>query len=130
MSNVVTRRITRDKLALFLRGPDGKPLHELIKAFENLFHDVAVTIPDETGGNAGEIEAAALDSSAARSDAGTALALVSALQAFVDLQSLAPTATEHPAEPHVCDGCAQLAALREEVAELRSQIRAIQITPA
>lgn len=128
MATILTRRVTRDKLALFLKAPDGRPNHELIKAFENLFYDVGETIPGEIGEGADQIDAEALNGGAARVEAGAALALALAVGRLADVLASAPAQTPQVIPQALCD-CTQVLALREEIAVLRAQIQALQIAP-
>lgn len=127
MATVTTRRITRDKLAQFLKGPDGRPSLELIRAFEGLFEDVSQTIPGEIDIGTELIQSAELSGGAARAEAGVAMALALSMQSRLDLAASAPVRYEHAPVKHLCDGCAQIHALREEVAVLRAQVRSLQI---
>jgi len=68
---VLTRKITRNKLAEFLDN------HELIKAFENLTQDVGTTLPDAIGTNTDAI-------AESQATADTALAASVAARAIAD----------------------------------------------
>lgn len=146
----LTRRITRDKLALFLKKSDGRPNHELIKAFENLMEDTiqnGEALPVEIADLRRLIQESSLDGGAARIDAMAALAVAVAVQGLADalasaplpqqdfpwqgndLSSTAPTAWSIVPKSCECDTSAQLQAIREEVALLRSQIQALQLAP-
>lgn len=147
----LTRRITRDKLALFLKDSDGRPNHELIKAFENLMEDTiqnGEALPVEIEDLRRLIQESALDGGAARIDAMAALAIAIAAQnlaaavavsptqqpdvsrsSAIDLLSLAPPALSPCAIACECDTSAQLQSVREEVALLRSQVQALQAAP-
>lgn len=142
---VLTRRITRDKLAAVFKT------HELIKAFENLTEDtiqIGTSLPSEIEALRGLLQDEALGSGAARVDAMAALAISVAVQSLADALATAPIpqpafqnadaidllSAEPPASPIAatsceCDTAAQLQAIREEVALLRSQIQALQLAP-
>lgn len=148
---VLTRRITRDKLALFLKDANGRPSHELIKAFENLTEDTIQTgeaLPIEIANLRGLIEEESLNSGAGRADAMAALTIAIAVQNLADVLASAPV--QQPDLLHAghgdflctapmfhssdglscgCDTSSRLESLSEEVAALRSQLQALQITP-
>lgn len=109
---VKSRRLTRNKLASFLGN------QELIKAFENLTHDVIETLPDAITEITDQIEdqATTANSRAAMVQALAVLALEAAR-----LISEGPPPT--PVEPMQFDDMvSQFAALREEVVALRGLI--------
>lgn len=102
--NVLTRDVTRDKLAAIFKS------HELVKAFENLSRDVGTTLPNATQQAASDAEEALAAAAAAELLAQAALQI--GQEALNEAIALA-----------VAPALAQLGA---EVAALRNQINDLQ----
>lgn len=109
---VKTRKLTREKLASFLKS------HELIKAFENLAQDVAETLPDA-------VEDSNANNDQARDTAAMALAAAAAARAAGDrLLLLLGELESHINAQH--DRGAQVADVRRRLDELDTRVQALE----
>lgn len=115
--------IPRNEIARLTNSP------RLQSALERAFYDVDYTLPDGIEEVRSGVQDAALEGAGARAGAVAAQDGVAVLQALVSLLATAPISVPHVLRREPCDGCAQVAALREEVAALRAQVRALQLTP-
>lgn len=92
MSEVVTRRVTRDKLAAVFKS------HELVKLVESLTQDVTQTLPDRSDAAQAAADAAQDAANAARDDAAAAQADADAAQNAADTAQATATAAMERAD--------------------------------
>lgn len=117
MASVLTRAITREKLASFLGNRQ-----ELIKLFENLLQDVGATIPnmvEENAEAAGSAQAAAV----------LASALATAAMNLAAQANEGPPPAPHPTPIPDDDGPPQLAALHARLATLELAVSQLSERP-
>ena len=115
---VFTQHITREKLARFL------PNQESVKLLENLFRDVAGTLPDASYANAEAINEAQNTADAARISADEALVEVEQAQLESDAARLLANSAASVAQA-AFNAADQVEYLLGQVSELRDLLSAL-----
>ena len=108
MADILTRPVTRDKLARIFKNP------EIVKLMENLTKDVGETLPSETGGNQEAVNAATSSAMLAMSCAASARDSATLAESMArEVQALLMTIRTQATD---------ISNLRNEVSELRALI--------